>query len=624
MPRPLHVPEWPARRAPTCTIQFFMKLPRLRLALLPSSFSLLPALAALAVSAFAAAPASPPLTDLVDDQTAFALVVPDAAALVKGWDASPFAKTWGDEQVVKFLTPLRQQMKIDQWDEQAKAATGKTVRELLALAKGGAIVALPASLFADAVAGKPPVAPSALLAVELGENSAAVEKLIVEANAKVGGPRAETTTYAGVAVHRRLSITPAGGGRATTPLATAMCQGIWLFSLDYERVCAAIDAIKKGGLSNALGRSEGYLRAQKRAGPAHAVFYGSFSALYPPLLAALKKQLPPAGTEGAPPFTAEGLLTGLGLDTLREFVFTVQFDAKETRVTGGLTYAEERGLVKLLAYGPGPAVRPTWASPKWFSVAADKFDLRAAYAALEEMVANISPELSSTLQDQLKAAGTEAGIDVKRDLVGSLGSDLLVAQALPPGADPAKPTTNEADTLIALSLENPAAFARAIEGIKRFVFDEAAEQFFTKREYLGQTLFTFTPPGAPPDYNGFTYAIANRTLLLGVSSPAMVETALQNMAEKRDSFWTRADVRAALADVPEGAVDVHAQDFGLAVNMILGALVALPVPGGGSLVELTAAPDPARIARHWGLLSGYMVKEPKGLLSVIRIANPKP
>jgi hypothetical protein len=594
-----------------------MKLPHLRLPVLA-------ALAALAANAFAAAPASPPLTDLVDDQTAFAFVVPDAAALVKGWDASPFAKTWGDEQVVKFLAPLRQQMKIDQWDEQAKAATGKSVRELLALAKGGAIVALPASAIADAISGPASAMPPVLLAVELGDNAATVEKLALDAARKNERLRVETTNYAGVLVQTSSAPVAKAGGSAAVPTVTAMCQGVWLLSPSYERVCAAIDAIKKGGLSNALGRSEGYLRAQKRAGPAHAVFYGSFPALYSPLLATLKKQLPPAGTENGPPFTAEGLLTGLGLDALRELVFTLQFDAKETRITGGLTYAEERGLVKLLAYGPGPAVRPTWASPKWFSVAADKFDLRAAYASLEEMVANISPELFATVQDQIKAAGTEAGIDFKRDLVGSLGSDLLVAQSLPPGADPAKPKLEQADTLIALSLENPAAFIRAIEAVKRMALAEAAEQFFTKREYLGQTLFTFSPPGAPPDYKGFSYAVAGRTLLLGVDSPAMIETALQNMAEKRDSFWTRTDVRAVLADVPEGAVDVHAQDFGLAVNAIFGALAGLPVPGGESLTDRAAAPDPARIARHWGLLSGYMVKEPKGLLSVVRIANPKP
>jgi hypothetical protein len=594
--------------------------------LAPVSF--LAVLAALAATAFAAAPARPPLTDIVDDHTAFALVVPDAAALMKGWDASPFAKTWGDEQVVKFLAPMRQQLKIDQWDEQAKAATGKTVRELIGLAKGGAIVAVPTSLLSDlASSGQLPAAPPVFLAVELGDNAATVEKLAKDAALKNEGLRVETTNYAGVFVQTNISATKPGGP-AGTPTVTAMCDGVWLLSPNYERVCAAIDALKKGGLSNALGRSEGFLRAQKRAGAAHLMSYGSFPAIYAPLLAGLKKALPPAGTEGGPPFTAEGLLTGLGLDAMREMMATLQFDVDETRITAALGWSEQRGLAKLLAYGPAPAKRPDWAAAKWFSVGSDSFDIRAAYAALEEMVSNISPEFFTAMQTEIKNAGTQAGIDLKRDLVGSLGSDLLVAQSLPPSADPAKPpAVAQADTLIALSLENPAALTKSLEAIKRMIFEDAVDQLFTKREYLGQTLFTFSPPmpaGAPPSAapGGFTYAVANRTLLLSFGSPAMVETAVQNMAEKRDSFWARRDVRAVLAEVPEGAVDVQAQDFSLLITSMLNALAELPP--GSAPVNNAAAPDSTRIARYWGLLSGYMTKDAKGIFSVVRIANPKP
>jgi hypothetical protein len=599
----------------------------LRSLLRASRFAFL-ALVALAAGAFAAAPARPPLTDIVDDQTAFALLVPDVTALLQGWDASPFAKTWGDEQVVKFLVPMRQQLKIDQWDEQAKAATGKTVRELLALAKGGAMVAVPASLLSDlAASGQFPAAPAVLLAVELGDNAATVEKLAKDAALKNEGLRVETTNYAGVLVQTNVSAAKPGGP-AGTPAVTAMCDGVWLLSPSYERVCAAIDALKKGGLPNALGRSESFLRAQKRAGAAHLTAYGSFPAIYPPLLAGLKKALPPAGAEGGPPFTAEGLLTGLGLDALREMVATLRFDAGETRLTAALGWSEQRGLAKLLAYGPGPAKRPDWAAAKWFSVASDSFDLRAAYAALEEMVGNISPQFSTAMQAEIKNAGAQAGIDLKRDLVGSLGSDLLVAQSLPSGADPAKPpAVAQADTLIALSLENPAALVKSLEAVKRMVFEDAVEQIFTKREYLGQTLFTFSPPapaGAPPSAapGGFTYAVADRTLLLSIGSPAMVETAVQNMAEKRDSFWARRDVRAVLADVPEGAVDVQAQDFSLLITSLLNALAELP--SGAAPVARAAAPDSARIARYWGLLSGYMTKDAKGIFSVVRIASPKP
>jgi hypothetical protein len=585
------------------------------------------------------ATANPPLTDLVDDQTAFALIVLDAPGLVRGWDASPLARTWNDEQVVKYFAPLRGLMKIDNWDEQAKAATGKTVRELLALANGQALVALPASALADALAGgnaaaggTPPEAgrPAlpVLIAVELGGNADVVEKLAAEAGAKNENLHVETTNYAGVLVHTSLEPATKEGGKPGVPMVTAICQGDWLLSPSYDRVCAAIDAIKKGGLPNALGRSETYLRARERAGDAQVVGVGNFPAIYPVLLAAAKKQ-----PDGGAPFTAEALLSGLGIDALGELFYSVNFGEQETRMTFGLGWREEKGLMKLLALGPGAAVRPDWAPAPWINVNAAKFDLRATYAALEEMLGAISPQLLTGLQGQVKGMGDEMGLDLKRDLIGSLGADVMMATALPADADPAKPPApDQFDQIYAIGLENPAAFTKAVEGIKGMALGAAADKFFTKREYLGQELYTFSPPtaaGTPPEAappRGFSYAIANHTLLLGVGSPATVEAALQGMAAKRASFWDKADVKAALAGVPDEASSVQVSDLRILMTGMIGMFANLPVQVGpaGGLVDPAARPDADRLARYWGLSSSYMVKDAKGLFSVSRIANPQP
>jgi len=577
--------------------------------------------------------ATPPLTDLVDDQTAFALIISDVPGLLRGWDASPMARTWNDEQVVKYFAPLRHLMQVDTWDDQARAATGKSVRELLALARGQALVALPASAVADALGGKPapdsaPAPLPLLVAVELGDNAGVVEKLAADAAAKNENLRVETTNYAGVLIHTSLAPAPKDGGKAGGTTVTAMCQGIWLLSPSYDRVCAAVDAIKQGGLPNALGRTEPYLRARERAGAAQVIAVGNLPAIYPALLASAQKQ--PASDL---PFTPEALLKGLGLDALGEFVYTVNFGDQETRVTASLGWQEERGLVKLLAFGPGGALRPDWVPARWINVSAAKWDLRATYAALEEMLGAISPQLLASAQAQVKAAGDQMGIDLKRDLIGSLGSDLVTATALPPDADPSMPPApDKLDQIYAIALENPAAFIKAVEGVKLMAFGPAADKLFAKREYLGQDLYTFTPPtpagaaaDAPPA-KGFSYAIAGHTLLVGVGSPSGVEAALQGMAEKRPSFWDKPEVKTALADVPEDACSVQVTDLRVLVSGMLGMFAALPLPAGpaGGLVDPSARPDSDRLAKYWALGSGYMVKEGKGFFTVSRIANPQP
>ncbi len=600
---------------------------------------------ALAPFTRAAVPAHPPLTDLVDDQTAFALVVTDAPGLVKGWDLSPFARTWNDAKVANFFGPLRKDLDIDRWDDEARSATGKSIRELLALAKGGAMVAGSASFLADAMSGKGPADPDLLIAVEFGDNAAVVEKLISDASAKNENLRVETTNWAGVLVHSSQPPAPKigvrldasgspvaqinAGGRpgSILPGVFAMYQGIWLGSPRYERVCAAIDAMKRGGLPNALGRSEPYLRAQKRAGEAQLLGYFSFPAIYPALLSVAQKSLPPPGTADGPPFTAEGLLKGLGLDALNAACITLNLGTKETRMTYGLDWSEDRGLTKLLAFGPGAAARPDWAAEKWISVSSTKFDLRATYAALQEMLAAISPQLFAMAENEIKNAGTDLGIDLRRDLLGSLGPDIFTAVALPVDANPDQPPAlDQLDQLLAISLENPEALTKAIDAIKHAVFGEGVDQVLTKRDYLGQTLYTFNPPTQPgaPAARGFTYAIANRTLLVGVGSAATVETALQGMKETRPAFWARPEVRTALGGLPDAASSIQVQDTRVIMAGMFGLLAGLPLPPGAGMVDASARPDLTLIARYWGLSTGYSLKDAKGFFGVSRLAYPPP
>ena len=90
-----------------------------------------------AAAALAVAP-----TRLINDSSAFVLLIEDAPTIAKNWDNSPWGKTWNDPQVVRYFAPMRAQMKIDTWDDQLKGATGYTLREMLALAEGEALLAI--------------------------------------------------------------------------------------------------------------------------------------------------------------------------------------------------------------------------------------------------------------------------------------------------------------------------------------------------------------------------------------------------------------------------------------------------------------------------------------------------
>ena len=284
-----------------------------------------------------------------------------------------------------------------------------------------------------------------------------MEGLVADAAKKNEGLQVVTTNYAGVLVHSNNPPPGKAGAPGGAPIVSAMCQGDWLLSDNYDRVCAAIDAIQKGGLPNSLGKSENYLRAMKRAGDSQAVFYLDFQALYPAIASAFDKGFASAGVPGDP----DAILKAIGLDALRGLWYSASFLPKETRLTFGLNYTEDRGLVQLAAFGPGAAKLPDWMPAKFFGAASYRFDLRAAYATFESILAAASPEASKSLQDALADGNKQLGIDIKRDLIGSLGGDIQIGSAPPPEAKPdARPGAVQQDSLIAIALENPEALNR--------------------------------------------------------------------------------------------------------------------------------------------------------------------
>ena len=589
------------------------------------------ALAVFGAIQLSAAPAVP-LVNLVDERTLLAISITDAPALVKGWDGSPFAKTWDDPQVVKFLAPLRETMKIEEWDAKTKDATGSTVRELLALADGEAMLAIPSVDFEKL---KESDSPPFLMAIHVGDRASKLEKILADATVKAGVAE-QTEVYAGSAVHIRPFKKPAedeaDSKAAPETFAWAMVDGVWLVSAEKERVFAAVDALKNGGVETALGKNAHFLAVRERVGDAQSLGYLNIAAIYPLVrdaIAARKAAGDKSAPMGADPDT---LMSALGLDALSEAFVGLHFGEKEARVDAGLTYSDERGILKLIAYQPGPAPQPEWIPAKWPSVSTAKFSVPQAYSGLEQLFAGINPLMAAVAQGKIAELNRKMGIDLKRDLIGSLGDDIISGYALPPGLDAGvTPPWNQMDQLFAVSLKNVDAFTQAIEAIKQTIGGPAVDKLFVKRVYLDQTICTFTPPAGATPTRGFSYAIAGNTLLIGVGSASTVESAIQGMRDGQGAFWKRDDIKSALATMRDEACSVQFTDMRVVIASLLELATrtqengpAKPGESKNDYIDVTAKPDAEVISRYWGMAAGFSTKTANGFFSTSRLAYPQP
>lgn len=589
------------------------------------------------------------LSNLANERAAIILTVHDVPSLLSQWEQSPWAKTWNDEQVKRFFAPLRAKWKVDDWNTSAREKTGYTLNELLAFASGDIVVVLPDLEFLRETPAK---TPSLLIGVEVGDNAAKLEELLVKST-KDENATDETSEFSGVTIHLIHPAAEKSGGHEAT--AWAIVEGKWLLSPSKDSLQSAIDAVKSGGVDNPWGKSEKLARLQQRVGTgAQVSLVVNAETIYPAIQSLVEAQSKAGAEKGGGPFNfdPQAILAALGLDVFRDIYVTAQLGETSTDIHAGVTFSEQRGLVKLLAYHDGPPQAPAFVSPKWISVSTAKFSLKEAYAALEEMLESFNPGISGLVQGQIRNFNKQLGIDIKRDLVGSLGDSVIAANTVSPNALPdAIPSMTDFEQVFAISLDNPTGFVNAVESIKHSMGPQA-DSLFKSREYLGQQIVTLQNPGPARGKKGFSYAIAKGYLFVSIGSAAPLETALQGLASNQSSLWQKPEVAAAFAQMPANASAFQYQDVRAMISSIFQTLTSAatmmnrsapaphPAPGeeenenspptpisGPAAQNLPfdpeAKPDPAAIAKYWSHSWGYAVRESSGIHITSQIVYPK-
>jgi hypothetical protein len=602
--------------------------------------------------------AAVPLVNLVGDNASMVLYITNMPAVVKNWQGTPWMKMWHDDQVQKYFAPMRGQMKVDEWDDRCKTYTGCTVAELLGLATGEAIFVMP-DLGAVIDAAKNKSDPPVLVAVAIGDNGPKVEKLIADAEAMDKDKKFTEATedFDGVTLHIRTAATPANAAGPGHADIWAVAAGVFYASPSKDFLQQTLAAAKQGGHDNPLGKSDGFMQMRQRVGDAQVILFANLKAMYPAAQKAIAEQKTPNANPMA--MDPAAILKSLGLDAANELYLTANIGETSTDLDSGLTFNERRGLTQLLEYTEGAPAQPQFVPGKCVSVSSVRFSIKNFYATLEGMLGDISPVFSGMFQGYVKTYDQRLGVDIKRDLIGNVGDQVIVASMLNDAAPADAPPNERVSQFYAFSLENSAAFTAAVESIKHGLLGESADKFFEKRAYLGHDLYVFSPPQAPvaegepppPAGRGFAYAVTDHWLFLGIGSAAPVESALQGLDGTQPSFWDKEEVkRNLLADLPDNARGLTYVDLGKVIPLYFDLFVQgmessqkmaalrraeaqqnqadgstsqpdAPEPEK-SLVDDSAKPDAATLSKYWNYYRAYGYQDANGVYNTTRIAYP--
>ena len=233
-----------------------------------------------------------------------------------------------------------------------------------------------------------------------------------------------------------------------------------------------------------------------------ALLFGwvNFKPIYELLLREVNESAKACAAENPLGPRPDKILSALGLGGLKSVAFKVggSADGGSAEVFLGVPESERQGLFKILVAESKDAAPPPFVSAEAAKYSRWRLDGQKAWAAIEAMVASVSPEIAGLFQMTLSTIGKDKdpNFDLKKSLIGNLGDDFIVVEKSPRSATLADVSTPPA--LFLIGSPNSEKLAQAVN-VGASLFSAAAGVTQQEREFLGRKIYSLplpTPPGA--------------------------------------------------------------------------------------------------------------------------------
>jgi len=558
--------------------------------------------------------------------------VPELRSL---WDYGPLARTWAEPELQAFFAPALERFREKNpggLSEMIQAETGQTPGELLDLFPGEFAFAIANldSLLSD----EEDQAPRVLFLARIGDDPKPVEDLFIRLSEDEGQQSVEEA-FQGETIRTVLLIDEERDSPVET-FSWAVFDGILALGTAKPDVQEMIDNAKRGGADEPLSGVPGFQAIYRDDPDAHIIFYLNLKRVVKHVLARFRQaesarkpnQPSPLAMVG---MTPDGLGSALGLDQLTTLYGAGVLGKESTSFITALKWTQRPEFMKILTYGDPPAPRPEFVPDHWVSVSSVRFSPAGMYEGLKEVLRVASPALSSLLEMRIAEINRALSIDIERDLVGNFGDEIVQAEALNDGGATAENALST-DRFYALSIRNADTTRHLINVL--MVMVPGLAQTLESREYLGETIYSFTPASAPGQvsvFPGFSYAVTRNYLFIVVGGPSMLETAIQGLEGASNSLWTNEEIAREFDALPPGESMIAYQDIRRIVVIVFDLITREgdwldpedddPAESGVSFFDLAAKPSPEVLARHWGVGVSAIYMEPDGVRSIGRLSH---
>lgn len=453
------------------------------------------ALAAMLLPVRPALAAAPAPEQLLPDDTLAMLSVPDFAKVKRASRDSAMWQLWRDPAMApfrdKFLKQLQEEV-IDPFESK----TGLDLAEYAGLLQGQVTVGITRNGWTGT---KDPL-PGVLLLIDAGDQADLLRAKLAEVRAKLAdsGENVRPREIRGL-VFSEIGVTDEGDdvklnayfGQADSLLVVSLNAG----ASDVEKVLARL-----AGSSSVRSLAE-EVTFQKDRGLVFrdALSYGWINAV--PLVEVGQKLAAAAAEEqnGFGP-RPDAIMNALGLSSLKSLAFGAYAneEGEEVHFYLGAPEAERRGLFRFPVGSGSDASPPAFVPQDASGFSRARLSGQKVWQTIVDVANGVAPGMIDFGIAQLEAQIKERNpdFDLRRDLIGNLGDD-LVSYEKPPRAN----TFEALNSQPAITLIGSAAPERLLDSIKTLV-STAFGMPFDQREFLGRQIHSLPLPFAPPGPEG--------------------------------------------------------------------------------------------------------------------------
>ncbi|HWW01453.1 MAG TPA: hypothetical protein VNZ64_17280 [Candidatus Acidoferrum sp.] len=197
------------------------------------------------------------------------------------------------------------------------------------------------------------------------------------------------------------------------------------------------------------------------------------------------------------------IISALGLSALKTFAcsFQASNEGLVVQLFLGVPEASRQGIFKILAGEPKESNPPRFVPADATKFQRWRLDGQKAWAILEKTIGDISPQWLSGINFLLDTANTAArdkdpAFDIRKNLIGNLGDDMISYEKPPRGASPAE--LRSPPSIFLLGSPQPEQLAAALKSVLVYLSQQAGTPP-QEREFLGRRIYSvpLRPMGPP-------------------------------------------------------------------------------------------------------------------------------